>query len=369
MAILQLSGEEQNSLRVVTHTPIEQMDERQKGYKNRCFFRLVSHLLLTDACIAAAFLLELTVFCIPGIFFALWALLDIRSYGELVTGRGLFTVYLFMSDRLRMMECEQMADVMYTDMTMAVLTDIGLVLRFRDGSGRVLQAKDLEESACGEELKDLLRRKLGSRFRNRLLDADFQQRKQEEALADRAWRVERLGPQMTEVSYDVDSVDRRDYCRLVTKTGGTGVLFRVLIPVMGALSTGVPILSLILESSLLNGLSYLFVCLLMLVLLPTVVGLGGPGKRRFLAPDGETVLMYVHEKGVYAEGGGKKVLVLWENLSALRYHPDLGMALDMGKQGVLFLPVDLTTEEMFHVLEQKADTAMKKTRPCKGRKE
>lgn len=364
MPFLRMSEEDmQTSLRVMTYTPAEAMDARQKGYRKHCFLRMVAHLLLTDACIAAVFLLGLLIFCLPGLYFGVRALMDIRTYGELAIGKGLRTVYLFSPDRLRMMECEQMAEVPYSEMASVVLFDAGLVLRFRDGSGRVISPKALEAAECGEELENFLRRKLGNRYRNKFREPTYQLRLQEERRIDLDRRVEQLGRQLTEVSYDVDNIDRRDYCRLVMKTGTFGAVIRVLIPVLGALATAAPFAALVTGNPAFYGICYLLVFVLLLLLLPSVIGLGGPAKERFLAGDEETLVVYVHEKGVYAEGRGRQVLVHWPEMSALRYHPDVGMAFDFGKQGVVFLPVDMTSEEMFDVIRQKAEQSRDAGRP------
>lgn len=358
--------EMEQSLRVDTYTREDAMDERQKAYKRQCFVRLAVHLLLTDLCIAAVFLWDVYLMGFVGIYTAIRAMMELRACADMTTGRGLRTVYLFFSDRVRIMECGQMADIPYSEVTSSVLFEAGLVLRFKDGSGRVLSPKALEESECADDLNGLLQKKLGRRYRNKFKDPDYQAQLRERRQQDMDFRTQRLGRQLLGSGYEADDIDRRDYCRLVMKTGKAGKVFRVLIPVVGALATAAPFAALITGEHGFYGLCYLLVLVLLLLLLPMVIGLPGPAKGRFLTSGEETQEIFIHEEGIFVVAGVHHVLVRWQDMTEVLYEPELGMAFDLGKKGVVYLPADLTSEEVFRWILEKATS---QRRPSHGGEE
>ena len=361
MIYFQRAGENEPDLRVTTYTLPDELDETQKKYKKQVFLHLVIDLLLAEACLFAG-LIEPDLFvALVGIIAVIRAVTEVRRYHGIVLGDGLRTDYYFFGSCIRVFECGRVADVSYDKVKFASRLTVGLVIRFEDGSGRVLSSLALSEAGNEDELLAFLRAKLGDKFHNKLADKEYTDRVAKTRADDKARRETMLGRQLSAVFYEVDGIDRRDYCRLLMKTGKTGVTVRVLTSVFGAVCTAAAIFSLLTENDLLTLVCYGSAVLLICLLLLRYVGLGGPARRRFFsAADGREVAVYLHENGVWVDGDRGSLGKTWKELDGFCYDEDIGIAFDMGKRGVAFVPVDVAQSEILSLVRDRAAEGRKR---------
>jgi len=354
MQIRKINAEDM--MRLTAFTAYDDLDDRQALFTKRTFLFLSLDLLMTVLCFGAVLFFNDLLFALLGLFSGVRAVIGVVRYAGIVFGAGLRTDFLFLPDRLLIRECGASQAIPYDKVTMAKRLRLGLVLRFQDGSGRLIPPISLRYCDDEEALLSFLKEKLGDRMKNMLCDAEYVNREEERLASLREQRERSLGRQLAEVIYEVDGVDRRDYCRLVFSTGKTGKVCHALVSVFAAVATVSAGLSVVLHSLLFSVVCYAAICVIGAVLLLTKIGLGGPARKRFFnSADGKPVYIYLHENGVWAEGDRRTSFCRFEELAGVCYDSSIGMSFDFGKEGVAFVPYDTTPEEILMLVHDKVN--------------
>ncbi len=353
------TGEE---LRIDVYTPYEAFSPVQKKRAKNLFLRLVFELAVTDLCILGVFAMNDILLAVIGIYFAVRAVSDIRLYGSLVLGDGIHTAIFFAEKGIRIINGTDDVEIAYRDITDAAFFENGLVMRFKNGGGFRADMESVKNSGCGEEVLSLLKKKLGSRLKNRFSDPEYRLEKAEKEAAAEEKRRERLGARMTEVSYEVENGDCRRYCRVLFGCGAGQKFARTAIPVTGALCTGALIIYAMTGEDIFNVLSYVLAAVLIMLLFAVKIGLAAPGKRRLAAKPGSVLISRIYLDGIWAAAGEKELLATWKEINGICFAPGEGFAFDLGDRGVILLPSDMMTEEMAEQVDERI-------RRCRGEPE
>ena len=339
--------ETENRIVIHAYTTPKHFTQFEREYVRRLFWRCFFYLAVTVACVAGVMVLGDLLFSFIGIFCGVQAIRNIWEYFGVVKGDGIRTVIEFYNDRICVRSFQGVYIKRYDEVRFALLGEKGLTIRYEDGGGVGIAARDLEESEYRDEVLRVLRVKLGRRYKNEQDNESVRAKQNEEAALDRSERQSLLGTQLAESSYEVTGADRRDYCKLVLSTGIAKKVFWLLVPVCGGIGTAMLIAFLIAGENIYNDLGYIFIILTAMLLLISRIGISAPALARFpRTENGERLTIHIHQHGVACSYPDGKLRCKYSDMRAVRIDEKIGMACELKTGEALFVPVDTVTEEL-----------------------
>ncbi len=283
-----------------------------------------------------------------------------KMYYSAAAGRGLKTSYLFSAASFSIVNEIDMTEMPYSSIKSVIQRDDGLVIELVGDVVHFLPNDALEESGIRDVLCSFLRKRLAGKYK--VYVKTREQSDAEEALstAEKQERIDSLGKLITTVSYTVTGADMRAYHRIVLRR--LGKLRHVLISVIGAFATVLPIVNAITQQPVWYSLFCILLIILALLFLIPKVGLLTPAKLCFFVGKQEKIDCFVHENGIAVKSGNRRVFEKWENMDEVVFDEIDGIYADMGVECTVFLPSDLLIGPVEALIKENYNRAISRSK-------
>lgn len=351
---------EQAVIRVDIFTPNdENISKEDKDKITRLFFRFV----LNVAMLLFSFYMTITsmdiFFLICTLFLFYLSFTSGKAYYVSAAGRGIKTSYIFSLSGLTVVGFMSVTEIPYTIISRVLQRDDGLVIEVKGGVMHFLPNDALNEYNARNRLCSFLRKRMPEKYK--VIVKSRKQVEEEEKLAvlEKQERINKLGKQITTISYTVTGADMRIYHRIVLRR--MKKLRHILLSVIGAVATVLPIINGITGEAIWFSLFCIFLLILALIFIIPKIGFTAPAKMCFFAGKNEKIDCYIHENGIALKSGNRRVLERWEGMEEVVFDETDGIYANMGVNCTVLLPTDLLIGPIYSLINENYNRAMKQT--------